>query len=97
MSLLWARGSTPRSFTWIFVECFEPIAGFRLFLADLSWDSVVLQVESMVLLGVAMPIVGPPFITFLQQLTPPPLMGKVLAVRSTIGSISDAEFYLLTK
>lgn len=96
MSLLWSRGPTRRSPTWIFVGYFLRVVSFGLFLAALSWDSVVLLFGATILLGAAMPIVGPPFTTILQQSTPALLMGKVLAIRSTIGNVSDAGSYLLT-
>ena len=39
-------------------------------------------------------MVGPPFTTILQKTTPRPLLGKVIAIRSTVGNVSDAVSYI---
>lgn len=39
-------------------------------------------------------MVGPPFTTILQKTTPRPLLGKVMAIRSTVGNVSDAVSYI---
>ncbi len=94
ISWAWSRFNRYHAPLMIFVGYI--IRGVALGLMGLSVHDggIPLLMLSLLLLGVAMPLSGPGFTTLLQTQTPPALMAKVMAIRSTAGNISDAISYL---
>ncbi|PSR34722.1 MAG: hypothetical protein C7B46_04615 [Sulfobacillus benefaciens] len=95
MSFLWVKRRASRSPTWIFGGYAVRAGGLALLAMGLGIGSLPLLMGAIVVQGIGMPISGPSLTTALQTHTPRPLIGKVMAIRSTIGNLSDGASYLL--
>ncbi|PSR22665.1 MFS transporter [Sulfobacillus thermosulfidooxidans] len=95
MSFLWVKRRASRSLPWIFGGYGVRAGGLALLAIALGIRSLPLLIGAIIVQGIGMPISGPPLTTALQTYTPRPLMGKVMAIRSTIGNLSDSASYLL--
>ncbi|KGX89692.1 MFS transporter [Pontibacillus marinus] len=78
---------------WIFSGYFLRGGCYLLLMISLSYGWY-LVIFSGILLGLSFAISGPTLTTILQARTPDDLMGKVMAVRSTIGNITDSVSYV---
>ncbi|PSR36777.1 MAG: hypothetical protein C7B44_07260 [Sulfobacillus thermosulfidooxidans] len=95
MSFLWGTRRGSRVPPWIFGGYAVRAGGLALLALALDLESLPLLIGAVIVQGIGMPMSGPPLTTALQMATPGPLMGKVMAIRSTIGNLSDGVSYLL--
>lgn len=94
MSFLWPRWAPSRSPSWIFGGYLVRALCHGLFVWAMNIGGIIPVLFAALLFGVTFPMSGPTLTTTLQLYTPRPLMAKVMAIRSTIGNLSDAGSYL---
>lgn len=93
ISSLWlARRKVQQPAKWIF--CGYALRGIAFFLLGLSENIIGIGIAS-IIAGIGTSISGTTLTTVLQLCTPNEMLGKVMAVRSSIGNVADAFAYLL--
>jgi DHA3 family macrolide efflux protein-like MFS transporter len=92
-SFIMANIKVKRPSLWIFSGYLLRGLCYLLFMLSLTYGWYFAVIAG-VLLGITFALSGPTLTTILQQRTPDHSLGKVMAVRSTIGNITDSISYL---
>lgn len=91
-SVLYAQIKIQKPVQWVFFGyALRGVAFFLLAISKTLWMVLVIAI----LIGISYAISAITFTTVLQLKSPENMLGKVLAVRSTLGNLSDALSYLI--